>query len=154
MSAVTWGELAVRAPDLAAAGERLLRSFTLGYLATLGADGAPRLAPVTVTLHQGGLYAFVRGRTPKAADLARDPRFALHAFPHFPMPDSFDDEELSIRGEAERVDDEGLRRAVREVHNDSVEDGSVLYRLDVAEALHKERAGGDVRYTRWAAATG
>jgi hypothetical protein len=149
LTALAWGELAVRAPELAAAGERLFRSFTVVYLATVGPDGAPRIAPVTITIHDGGLYAFLRAGTPKAGDLARDSRFALHSFPHFPGPASFDDEEVSIRGEAVRIADDGLRRAVREVHNDSVEEGSVLYRLDAVDALHKCRVRGRARYTRW-----
>jgi hypothetical protein len=149
LTAVAWGTFAREAPELAEAGERLFHSFTLGYLATLDAAGRPRVAPVTITLHDDGLYAFVRSGTPKARDLAHDPRFALHAFPHFPSPTSFDDEEFSIRGSSERVDDAELRSAVQAVHNDAVEDGSHLLRLDVAEALHKQRVDGRAVYVRW-----
>ena len=109
MTAIQWGALASAAPDVASAGERLFRSFTLGYLATVDPSGLPRVAPVTITLHEGGLYAFVRPQTPKARDLGSDPRYALHAFPHFPSPTSFDDEEFSIRGVAQRLDDDDLR---------------------------------------------
>jgi hypothetical protein len=149
VSAVTWGELARSSPELADAGERLFRAFTLGYLATLGADGLPRIAPITITLYDGGLFGFVRRRTPKARDLARDPRFALHAFPHSPSPTSFDDEEFMIRGVALRIDDSELRAAMEAVHNDAVEKGAHLYRLDVAEALHKRRVNGRGVYARW-----
>ena len=34
-------------------------------------------------------------------------------------------------------------------HNDSVEEGAVLYRLDVGEALHKRRVDGRSVYARW-----
>jgi hypothetical protein len=149
LTAVAWGEFARAAPDLAKAGERLFRAFTLGYLVTLDANGLPRVAPVTITLFDDGLYAFVRSRTPKARDLARDPRFALHAFPRFPSPTSFDDEEFSIRGSSERIEDAELRDAIRAVHNDVVEEESQLRRLDVVEALHKQRVDGRSVYARW-----
>jgi general stress protein 26 len=112
MSAVEWSAFAAQAPDLASAGERLFQSFTLGYLATVGDDGYPRIAPLTLTRHGGGLYAFVIASTPKARDLAANPRFALHAFPHAPTADSFDDEEFALRGEAVPVDDEETVRAL------------------------------------------
>jgi hypothetical protein len=149
VTAVAWGEVERAAPELAAAGERLFRSFTLGYLATVGEGGLPRIAPVTITLYERGLYAFIRARTPKARDLAHDPRFALHAFPHFPSPTSFDDEEFSLRGSAQQVDNADLRSAVQALHNDAVEDRAHLYQLDVDETLHKQRVDGRSVYSRW-----
>ena len=94
----SWGELASAEPELAAAGESLLRAFTIGYLATLRADGSPRVHPVTVTLHDGGLYVFPIGGSAKAADLARDPRYALHSFPRAWSDEAWDDEELEADG--------------------------------------------------------
>ena len=77
----SWRDVAAGAPELAAAAERIFRSFTLAYLATVRADGGPRVHPVTITLHGGELWVFLVRGTPKRRDLLRDPRYALHSFP-------------------------------------------------------------------------
>ncbi|QXC62506.1 pyridoxamine 5'-phosphate oxidase family protein [Aquihabitans sp. G128] len=97
----TWSELADAAPDLAATGERLLTQFGpgLGFLATVRADGGPRLHPICPVVVDGGLWAFIIEASPKCADLRRDGRFALHAFP----PEEVDDE-FVVHGRATEVD--------------------------------------------------
>jgi Pyridoxamine 5'-phosphate oxidase len=47
----------------------MLRTFTLGYLATLRPDGSPRIHPVTVTLAETGVYVYGVASTPKGCDL-------------------------------------------------------------------------------------
>jgi hypothetical protein len=107
----TWAEVAAAAPELAGGGERLFRAFTLAYLATVRRDGGPRVHPVTITVHDGRLYAFLVRGTPKRADLLRDPRYALHSFPSFPggTTDSYVDEEVVVFGTA--ASDRGRRHA-------------------------------------------
>ena len=80
---LTWGELRAARPDLAETGRALLYQVGvgLGYLATVRADGGPRVHPVCPILTDDGIYLFVVS-SPKRADLRRDPRYALHAFPH------------------------------------------------------------------------
>jgi Pyridoxamine 5'-phosphate oxidase len=79
-----WSEFAVETPGMAEAGRALLYQFRvgLGYLATVRRDGGPRVHPVCPVIAHGGLYVFVGNHSPKAHDLLRDGRFALHAFPH------------------------------------------------------------------------
>jgi Pyridoxamine 5'-phosphate oxidase len=98
----TWADLEAASPDLARAGERLFRAFTLVFLATVRADGGPRVHPVTATVHDGGLYVFLVRGTPKRRDLLRDPRYALHSFPSFPggTVASYVDDELILFGKA------------------------------------------------------
>jgi hypothetical protein len=96
--AMDWSSMAEEAPALAAAGERLFRAFTIGYLATLRRDGAPRIHPVTVTLVGHGLYVSTMRSSRKAADLRRDGRYALHAFPRLQGPDEWEDEEFMVGG--------------------------------------------------------
>jgi hypothetical protein len=98
----TWEEFARAAPDLGAAGGRLLTQFGpgLGFLATVDRSGAPRLHPVCPVVADGELWAFVITASPKCADLRGDGRYALHAFPS----DDVDDE-FVVRGRAtEAVD--------------------------------------------------
>jgi hypothetical protein len=136
---------------MAAAGEALLTTFTLAFLATVREDGGPRVHPVTVTLHDGDLFAFLVAGTPKRRDLERDPRYALHSFPRFPAgtTESYVDDELVLYGRARPVDDHATRAAVASVHNDTVHDRDRLFRFELERAQHKTRRDGRAAYTRW-----
>jgi len=79
----TWGAFRTARPDLAEAAQALLYQFGgvgLAFLGTVRPDGGPRLHPMCPILHGDGLYALLIP-SPKARDLRRDPRYALHAFP-------------------------------------------------------------------------
>jgi hypothetical protein len=133
----------------------MLRPFTLGYLATVRGDGKPRIDPVTVTVHEGGLYVFVVVGTPKRRNLERDGRYALHSFPRFRRGtlESFVDDEFSVAGRAVPIDDDAIRSAVAAVHNDTVHAGDRLFRLDLERAHHKTRVDGKAVYRRWRSAS-
>jgi hypothetical protein len=146
---VHWAEFAGQAPDLAAAGERMLRAFTLGYLATLREDGAPRVHPITVTLAGGGLWVFVIAGSRRAGDLRRDPRFALHAWPHAWTDDSWDDEEFEIEGRALPINDPRRRKEIADAHNDTAGPADQLFELLIEAAHWKSRRGGRQRIRRW-----
>jgi hypothetical protein len=94
-----WSEFATAAPRLADVVYGLLHQYGpgLGYLATVRADGGPRVHPVSPVVYGGGLYCFIIA-SPKRRDLERDGRYALHSFP----PDSSEDEAY-IAGRAVRV---------------------------------------------------
>jgi len=99
-----WSGFALAAPRLADAVHGLLHQYGpgLGYLATVRADGGPRVHPVSPVVHDGGLYCFVIA-SPKRADLERDGRYALHAFP----ADNSEDEAY-VSGRAIRVTEREL----------------------------------------------
>jgi hypothetical protein len=147
----TWDEFETAAPELAAAGRRLLTAFTLAFIGTLRPDGAPRVHPMTITLFDGGLYVFPVASTPKARDLERDSRYALHSFPHFREGTlaTYTDEEFTCAGTAARIGDARLRDLVRAAHNDSVGAHDKLWRLDLDRAHHRTRVEGRSVYTRW-----
>ena len=108
---LTWGEFQAARPEAAAAGRALLYQVGvgLGFLATVRADGGPRVHPVCPILTDDGLYLFVVA-SPKRADLLRDPRYALHAFPTDDNEDAF-----YITGVAEsRNEDPAVRARLAE----------------------------------------
>ncbi|HEY3484870.1 MAG TPA: pyridoxamine 5'-phosphate oxidase family protein [Ilumatobacteraceae bacterium] len=80
-AAATWDEFEVGAPELAAAVRARFESTKHHVLATLRADGAPRVSGTEVQFVGGRLYAGMMPGSVKANDLLRDPRFALHANP-------------------------------------------------------------------------
>jgi hypothetical protein len=145
---VRWSEFERAAPDLADAGKGLFTQFGVGlaYLATIRADGGPRLHPMCPLIGEDGLFAFLIP-SPKARDLLRDGRFAMHAFP----PEEVDDE-YCIAGTARPIGPGMLRDALAEVHTARVEDDDRLFEFDVATAmLARYRFRGDwpPTYTVW-----
>jgi pyridoxamine 5'-phosphate oxidase-like protein len=94
----TWAEFEADAPDLASRGRGILYQYgpPLGFIATVRADGGPRLHPFCPIVVDGGLWAYILRDSPKGADLRRDPRFALHA-----LPAKDTDDEFFVRGRAE-----------------------------------------------------
>jgi hypothetical protein len=148
----SWADFAAAAPGLAVAGLDLFgRRAGEALLATVrGADDPPRLHPVTVALIDGRLFVFVIGRSPKAADLAADGRFALHAHvdPDRPV-------EFSLRGRAVRVDDPSRRATVAAGWAFAVDETYDLFELSVERALLGARETADdwpPQYTAWSAA--
>jgi PPOX class probable F420-dependent enzyme len=47
------------------------------HLATLRPDGAPQSRPLWTIVHEGNVVFFTQATSPKARDVARDPRVAL-----------------------------------------------------------------------------
>lgn len=109
---VPWETFATEAPELAAAGHQLLYQFGpgLAFLATVRADGGPRLHPICPLVVDGHLYAFIAA-SPKRADLLRDGRYALHSFP----PEKVDDE-FMLGGSAVPVSDDARYQAVDAIY--------------------------------------
>ena len=99
-----WQDFEARASEIATLGRERLFQFGpgLAYLATVRADGGPRVHPVCPNIVRGGLLVLV-GPSPKRRDLQRDARFALHSFP---LPDR--DDEFYLTGRAERREDASL----------------------------------------------
>lgn len=146
----TWAELETARPDLAEAGRELLYQFGLGlaFLATVRSDGGPRLHPICVIVTDGGLWAFIVP-SPKCADLRRDGRYALHAFP----PEHVDDE-FYVTGRATEVSDPSRRVVVAAAYTNHVADDHVLFHFDIERCLlatYKHRGDWPPTYTRWAA---
>jgi hypothetical protein len=111
------------APDLAAAGRRLLSEAggaAVAFLATVARDGRPRLAPFCPIFSGEDLYICAGARTPKRFDLENDGRYVLHAS----LGES--DEEFQLAGRAERVDDAALRARV---HSD------IAFQFDSADPI-------------------
>jgi hypothetical protein len=97
----SWSEFLAAEPQLAAAIRALMQQYGpgMGYLATVRADGGPRIHPVSPVITDEGLYCFVVD-SPKRQDLERDGRYALHAYP----PEDSDDEAY-VTGTAQAVQD-------------------------------------------------
>ena len=110
----TWTTFADEAPDMAALAERRFTATGLALIATLRADGSPRISPLEpmveaekLVLHDGCMVLGMMPGSTKARDLQRDPRMSLHAATVDKML-SEPDVKLWGRG-VELTDDAGLR---------------------------------------------
>jgi hypothetical protein len=146
----TWSTFEMAAPELAAAGQRLLYQFGpgLGFLATVRPDGGPRLHPICPVVVDGELWAFILERSPKCRDLERDGRYALHSFPPVEK-----DDEFAVTGRVRRVDDATARSRVMEATSAQVgKDEEVLFALEletVLLAIYEARGVFPPAYARW-----
>ena len=155
----TWAEMAAARPALEARGRELFLieqpdapgPAGLGYLATIRADGGPRVHPVSPAVLDGRLYVYVLMKSPKVEDLRRDGRYALHSWPKPFTDDGFDDEEFYVSGRAAAVADDDLHRRISAAVGDKPESGQ-SFELDIERAMHKNRVGG-LRYEVWRAPT-
>jgi hypothetical protein len=136
----SWSEFAAAEPRLAASIHALVHQYGpgLGYLATVRADGGPRLHPVSPFITRDGLYCFVID-SPKRRDLERDGRYALHSYP----PEAADDEAY-LSGRARPVtNQERVRRYALEMRAEPEVDWRLFeFSVDVAMVVrHGRRAG-------------
>ncbi|MFE9190293.1 pyridoxamine 5'-phosphate oxidase family protein [Micromonospora sp. NPDC007208] len=97
----SWSEFAADEPRLADGIRVLLQQYGpgFGYLATVRADGGPRVHPVSPVISAEGLFCFIID-SPKRRDLERDGRYALHSFPA-----EESDDEAYVAGRARPVTD-------------------------------------------------
>ena len=83
----TWQQFVDASPDLARLVADRLAAHEHHVLATLRADGSPRLNGTNVVFEGDDLLVGCMPGTRRAADLRRDPRCALHTSPDLPtMP--------------------------------------------------------------------
>lgn len=74
----TWGAIEQAEPDLAARVRQLFDAGRHKTIATLRADGSPRISGIECEFAGGELTFGSMPASRKLADLRRDPRFALH----------------------------------------------------------------------------
>ncbi|WP_353890601.1 pyridoxamine 5'-phosphate oxidase family protein [Micromonospora sp. WMMA1363] len=139
----TWSEFAADEPRLADGIRRLLQQYGpgLGYLATVRADGGPRVHPVSPVIADEGLFCFVID-SPKRRDLERDGRYALHSFPA-----EESDDEAYVAGHARPVTDSARVARLARLHRATSQVDWRLFELtvDVAMLARHDSVGGRAR---------
>ena len=76
---VSWNEVEKAEPEFAAKVRTLFDARKHKTIATLRADGSPRISGIEAEFADGELTFGSMPRARKGADLHRDPRFALHS---------------------------------------------------------------------------
>lgn len=121
--AASWSVVEAQAPALAAAVRGCFAVRKHCTLATLRADGAPRISGIEVEWTDGELWIGSMPGARKALDLRRDPRLAVHS----PTVDPVEGDEASWPGEAKVA---GL------AHEVPGPEGPHRFRLALTEVVH------------------
>src|ERR687894_470571 len=127
-----WEDVVADAPEFAAAARELLDAGVHKTLATLRADGSPRISGTEAAFVDGDLWFGGMWQSRKALDLLRDPRFALHNASEDP-PDWTGD--AKVAGRVEPVTDEARIAAVVGETGSAPAGPVHLFRADVTELV-------------------
>ncbi|NLT06782.1 MAG: pyridoxamine 5'-phosphate oxidase [Solirubrobacterales bacterium] len=131
----SWSEFSTAAPQLAERVAARLDAHTHKTIATIRADGAPRISGTETRIDGGELWIGSMWRALKALDLQRDPRYALHSGSDDPPAWSGD---AKVAGTVEEIHDP---ETVDRLNGEAAQGGpSHLFRLDIAEASVVELA--------------
>jgi hypothetical protein len=122
----SWRDVERAEPEFARRVQSLFDAHRHKTIATVRADGAPRISGIEAAFQDGELTFGSMPNARKGADLRRDPRFALHSAPVDPV----DGAEAQWPGEAKVAG-----RAVLVGPATAGPDGD-LFRADVTEVVH------------------
>jgi hypothetical protein len=115
-------------------------------LATLRADGAPRVSGIEAAFAAGDLWLGGMPRSVKFADLRRDPRLALHSGSD--EPDSFT-ADAKVSGRAVEIARGPGRAAFAEATGNAVDGDYELFRVDLEQVVLTAVAGDALEITSW-----
>jgi hypothetical protein len=121
-----WRDVEQAAPEFAQRVRALFDAHKHKTIATLRADGSPRISGIETVFEDGQLVFGSMPNARKGADLRRDPRFALHSATVDPVEGS----EAQWPGEA--------KISGRAIPAGPITDGpdGELFHADIAEVVH------------------
>jgi hypothetical protein len=135
---VSWGEFASEVPELATFGAGRLAGFP-AYLATIRADGSPRVHPISPIIGAGRLFVFMEPTSPKGRDLIERGVYAIHNG----VADTFGTGgEFIIFGRGTVQEDPESRIVACDSAGYPPEDRYILFELAISEA--RSNSYGDV----------
>jgi hypothetical protein len=131
----SWSEVEAAVPELAVAVREAFEAHKHKVLATLRADGSPRLSGNEAAFRDGEVWLGMMHRSLKALDLKRDARMELHSAP---VDLELKQGDARLAGRAVEITDPDMLRhfaAVSAQEHDGVEPPSPfhLFRVDIGE---------------------
>ena len=141
----SWGDFEAAEPGFAATVRERFKAFRHHVLATLRADGSPRVSGIETSFLSGELWLGSMPGARKVRDLLRDPRFALHANPG-PGTDMHGGD-VRVSGLALHVTEPAvIARFAEELQPPLPFD---LFRVDVREVVRISLDGDDLVTQTW-----
>ena len=139
----SWGELQLASPDIAEFGRRRLDG-KVAYLASVKANGAPRVHPVTAFLSETRCFIFADPNSSKVRDFSQNPGFHLHCA----MSDSSGSSgEFQMAGKVVVTQESRAEAEANCPFRPSSR--SILYELKLSEAIATSYRGGRPDRRRW-----
>lgn len=148
---MSWRRLCAEVPEHAERVRASLCAQRHTILATLRADGSPRVSGMELDFFEGQLYFGCMRNAWKGRDLDRDPRFALHNCSTLETESSIGDSRLS--GTAYRVTDQALldrfATFLREEMDFEPPGGFELFSTELSEAVLISLEGEEMVFDTW-----
>jgi Pyridoxamine 5'-phosphate oxidase len=126
-----WHDFEQAAPDFAQRVRAMFDAHRHKTIATLRADGSPRISGIETVFEDGELVFGSMPNARKGADLRRDPRFALHSA----TVDPIEGAEAQWPGEA-KISGRALRAGSTTEGPVSADADGDSFRADIAEVVH------------------
>jgi hypothetical protein len=129
----SFAELESAEPQFAARVRAAFDAHGHKFLATLRADGSPRISGIEASFVDGQLWLAGMPGSVKFVDMRRDPRVALHSGSD--EPDSFS-ADAKVAGRAVEITDQAERAAFAEAKSVPPEhSGFELFRIDLDQVV-------------------
>ena len=128
----SFADVETEEPEFAARVRAAFDAHRHKILATLRADGAPRVSGIEASFSAGELWLAGMPRSVKFADLRRDPRMALHSGSD--EPDTFS-ADAKVSGRAVAVSDPRERAAYAAASGNPPDGDYELFRIDLDQVV-------------------
>jgi Pyridoxamine 5'-phosphate oxidase len=128
----SWSEIQATEPEFAADAKGLMEQRVHKALATIRADGSPRVSGIEARFIDGELSFGSMPNSPKVRDLAADPRFALHSGSHEPEIWAGDSK---FAGTVIEVTDPEVKQAYKDAAGTAPPGDYHLYKTDITEIV-------------------
>ena len=128
---MSWKDLKKGSTELSEFGKTRFATG-VAYLATVKADGSPRVHPITPIIGDDRLFLFMEPTSPKGGDLRRDGRYALHSSV---ADSSGEGGEFLVIGIASLVDDAETRQVAVKHASYKPAERYILFELGVDSAF-------------------
>ena len=129
---VTWQEFSEQVPELAARVHQRFEAHRHKTIATIRADGSPRISGNEVGIMLGQIYLGGMTGSRRFADLRRDPRLAIHSASEDPDVWSGD---AKVSGRAVEVTDTAEKAAFAGAVEEIPPGDFELFRVELSEAV-------------------
>ncbi|MDJ1132704.1 pyridoxamine 5'-phosphate oxidase family protein [Streptomyces iconiensis] len=144
----SWDGFRAAEPEFAARVERRFGLHKHHVLATLRADGAPRLTGLEVDFRGGEMWLGMMPGSRKALDLRRDPRFSMHANPGSGA--EMEEGDARVSGRASEVKDPAeIARWAAGAEEGAVPEVFHLFRVEVTEVVLVSIEMPDIVFRTW-----
>lgn len=153
----SWNDALQAAPGLTAAVQARFEATGLGMLATLRADGSPRISGIEPSFWAGEMWLGMMWESRKALDLRRDPRLCVHAAT---VDKQVTDGDARVSGRAIEIHDDETKLAMGAAFAETTDfDPNThgpfhLFKIDVGEVYFLEPAGDHLDIEWWTPAGG